>query len=191
MTRRATPAPSSACASTTAALRGYTPITELARARSTERFGVKGLLGPYRPELDADLADAPRYIAGIRDLFQQAGLAGWQDDLALLETQLDEYRAWLRADMLPRARPDNLLPGEVYSEQLRNYGVRATPEQLIADALYSYQLIGSQMDALARTIAEQRRWDDKSLLGMIRRLRRGADTAGPGAHRIPTAPCRG
>jgi hypothetical protein len=65
-------------------IEGYTPITELAMARSTERFGVKGLLGPYRPELDADLADAPRYIAGIRDLFQQAGLAGWEDDLALL-----------------------------------------------------------------------------------------------------------
>lgn len=150
---------------------GYTPIAELARARSTERFGVKGLLGPYRPELDADLADAPRYIAGIRDLFQQAGLAGWEDDLALLETQLDEYRAWLRADMLPRARPDNLLPAEVYSEQLRNYGVRATPEQLIADALYSYQLIRSQMDVLARAIADQRGWDDKSLLGVIRRLK--------------------
>ena len=52
---------------------GYTPITELARARSTERFAVEGLLGPYRPELDADLADAPRYIAGIRDLFQPGG----------------------------------------------------------------------------------------------------------------------
>jgi len=150
---------------------GYTPITELARARSTERFGVKGLLGPYRPELDADLADAARCIAGMRDLFQQAGLAGWEDDLALLETQLDEYRAWLRADMLPRARADNLLPAEVYSDQLRNYGVRATPEQLIADAQYSYQLIRSQMDAQARTIAEQRGWDDKSLLGVIRRLK--------------------
>ena len=150
---------------------GYTPITELARARSTERFAVKSLLGPYRPELEADLADASRYIAGIRDLFQQAGLEGWQEDLALLETQLDEYLAWLRADMLPRARPDNLLPAEVYANQLKNYGVRATPEQLIADAQYSYQLIRSQMDAQARAIAEQRGWDDKSLLGVIRKLK--------------------
>ena len=150
---------------------GYTPITELARARSEERFAVRGLLGPYRPELDADLADAPRYIAGIRDLFQQAGLEGWQEDMALLETQLDEYLAWLRADMLPRARPDNLLPAEVYANQLKNYGVRAAPEQLIADAQYSYQLIRNQMDAQARAIADQRGWDDKSLLGVIRKLK--------------------
>ena len=151
---------------------GYTPITELARARSTERFDVRGLLGPYRTEVETDLADAPRYIAGIRDLFQQAGLQGWEDDLALLETQLADYLDWLRADMLPRARPGNRLPAEVYANNLKNFGVRAKPEQLIADAQYSYQLIRGQMYAKAREIAAQRGWDDKSLLGVIRRLKR-------------------
>jgi len=73
--------------------------------------------------------------------------------------------------MLPRARPDNLLPAEVYANQLKNYGVRAAPEQLIADAQYSYQLIRNQMDAQARAIADQRGWDDKSLLGVIRKLK--------------------
>ena len=151
--------------------KGYTPIAELARARSSERFDVEGLLGPYRGELETDLADAPRYIAGIRDMFEQAGLEGWQDDLALLEQQLAEYATWLRAQMLPRARADSRLPPEAYANNLKNFGVRASPEQLIEEAQYSYQLLRSQMSALARQIAEQRGWDDKGLVPVIRRLK--------------------
>lgn len=151
---------------------GYTPITTLARERSAERFGVQGLLGPYRPEVETDLADAPRYIAGIRDLFEAAGVQGWEQDLAVLETQLDEYLAWLRSEMLPRARADNQLPAEVYANNLKNYGVRATPEQLIAQAQYSFALIRNEMQMLARQIAEQRDWEDRSLLGVIRRFKR-------------------
>lgn len=150
----------------------YTPITELARARSAERFDVPNLLGPYRAKIEKDLADAPRYIAGIRTLFEQAGLQGWEQDLALLETQLAEYLSWLQSDMLPRARTSNLLPREVYVDNLRNYGVRAEPEELIKDAQYSYQLIRNEMKAVARTIAEQRGWEDKSLLGVIHALKR-------------------
>ena len=150
---------------------GYTPITGLARARSSERFDVKGLLGPYRVEVETDLADAPRYVAGIRALFEEAGLEGWEEDLALLETQLAEYQAWVRADMLPRARLGNRLPPQVYANNLKNFGVRTAPEQLIKDAQYSYQLIRNQMQALARYIAEQRGWEDQSLVGVIRRLK--------------------
>jgi len=150
---------------------GYTPITELARARSSERFDVRGLLGPYRGEMETDLADAPRYVAGIRALFEEAGLQGWEDDLALLETQLAEYLAWLQSDMLPRARESNLLPPEVYADNLNNYGVRADPEQLIRDAQYSYQLIRNEMKVVARRIAEQRGWEDQGLLGVIRALK--------------------
>ena len=42
---------------------GFAPITELARARSIERFDTRGLLGPYRAEVETDLADAARYMA--------------------------------------------------------------------------------------------------------------------------------
>lgn len=151
---------------------GYTPVTELARARSVERFSVPNLLGPFRGEIEKDLADAPRYIAGIRALFEEAQLQGWEDDLALLETQLAEYILWLRSDMLPRARASNLLPREVYVDNLKNYGVRAAPEQLIKDARYSYQLIRNEMKALARTVAEQRGWKDQSLLSVLQALKR-------------------
>lgn len=149
---------------------GYTPITELARERSSERFD-DGLLGPYQGEVDKDLSDAPRYVAGVRAFFERAGLSGWQDEFAKLEGQLDDYATWLEAEMLPRARADNKLPPEVYANNLRNFGVRATPEELIQDAQYGYQFIRSEMKALAVRIADERGWEDSDLVTVIRRLK--------------------
>jgi hypothetical protein len=150
---------------------GYTPITELAKARSRERFDVAGLVGPYRGEVEKDLGDAPRYIAGVRGMFERVDLAGWQDEFAKLEEQLTEYSTWVSEEMLPRARPNNQLPAEVYANNLKYYGVRATPEELIAEAQYGYQFIRSEMKALAFRIAEDRGWEDKRLVPVMRKLK--------------------
>jgi uncharacterized protein (DUF885 family) len=149
---------------------GFTPITELAIARSSERFD-DGLLGPYQGEVDKDLSDAARYIAGTRTFFERAGLEGWEDEFAKLEAQLDEYAAWVEAEMLPRARPGNQLPAEVYANNLKNFGVRATPDELIREAQYGYQFIRSEMKALALRIADERSWEDSDLVSVIRRLK--------------------
>lgn len=150
---------------------GFTPITELAKARSSERFGVVGLLGPYMGELEKDLSDAPRYVEGVRAMFERAELTDWEDDFATLEAQLADYTAWLKKEMLPRARAGNQLPPEVYANNLKNYGVRATPEELIAEAQYGYQFIRSEMKALAWRIAERRGWEDKRLVPVMRKLK--------------------
>jgi len=149
---------------------GYTPITELAIARSSERFD-DGLLGPFQGEVDKDLSDAPRYVAGVRAFFERAGLSDWEDEFATLESQLDDYAAWLEEEMLPRARVENQLPAEVYANNLKNFGVRATPEELIQDAQYGYQFIRSEMKALAVRIADERGWEDSDLVTVIRRLK--------------------
>ena len=151
---------------------GYTPITELAMARTRERFGVDGLLGPYRGEVDVDLSDAPRYVAGVRSLFERAGIEGWEEEFARLERQLGEYAAWVEAEVLPRARPDSRLPVEVYANNLKNFGVRATPEELIREAQYGYQFIRSEMKALAVRIADDRGWEDRELVSVMRRLKK-------------------
>ena len=150
---------------------GYTPITELAKARSRERFDVAGLVGPYQGEVEKDLADAPRYIAGVRGMFERVDLADWQEEFTKLEDQLAEYSVWVSEEMLPRARPNNQLPAEVYTNNLKNYGVRATPEELIAEAQYGYQFIRSEMKALAFRIAENRGWEDKRLVPVMRKLK--------------------
>lgn len=150
---------------------GYTPVTELAKARSSERFETPGLLGPYLGELEKDIGDAPRYVAGIKSFFDRAGLEDWEEEFAIFELQLEDYAAWLESEMLPRARADNQLPPEVYADNLKNFGVRATPEELIEEAQYGYQFIRSEMKALAWKIAEDRGWEDKRLVPVMRKLK--------------------
>jgi uncharacterized protein (DUF885 family) len=139
-------------------------------ARSSERF-ADDLLGPFQGEVDKDLSDAPRYVAGVRAFFERAGLSGWEDEFAKLESQLNDYAAWVEQEMLLRAREDNKLPAEVYANNLRNFGVRATPQELIQDAQYGYQFIRSEMKALAVRIADDRDWEDSELVTVIRRLK--------------------
>jgi uncharacterized protein (DUF885 family) len=152
--------------------KGYEPLTDLARKATEARFPVKGLLGPYRGELEADIANAGRMVTGIGELFRESDLTGWEPEFAVLEKQLAAYKAWLETEMLPRARADNQLPEVVYANRLKGYGVQSTPEELITRAQYSYQLIRSEMKALAWRIAEQRGWKDKDLVTVIRRLKK-------------------
>jgi uncharacterized protein (DUF885 family) len=150
---------------------GFTPITELAKARTSERFETPGLQGPYAGELEKDLANAPRYVAGVRAMFERAELEDWEAEFAKLEFQLEDYVTWLGEEVVPRARLNNQLPADVYADNLKNYGVRATPEELIAEAQYSYQFIRSEMKALAYSIAEKRGWEDKRLVPVMRKLK--------------------
>jgi hypothetical protein len=150
---------------------GYTPVSKLAMERTMERIKVPGLLGPYRGELDAELASAQAYLDGIKGLFEASGLQGWESDFALLQTQMAEYHQWLQSELLPRSRDDNQLPPAIYADNLLNFGVRATPEDLIEDALYAYQFIRSEMKALAWRIAEQRKWEDKALVPVMLKLK--------------------
>ncbi|MGH8034595.1 MAG: hypothetical protein ACREO9_05170, partial [Lysobacterales bacterium] len=106
---------------------GTQAITALAEARTAERFNEPGLLGPYRPQLEKDLANVARFRAGMEQVFTESGLEGWQKDLALLNTQLDAYAAWLKAEMLPRARDSHLLPEELYADNLKTFGVDMEP----------------------------------------------------------------
>ena len=152
--------------------KGYTPITELAKERSVERFGVAGLVGPYRGELEQDLANAPRFVAGIKAEFERAGIEGWEEGLDLLEEQLGDYQQWLNDVMMKKARDNNQLPPAVYADNLKGFGVRSTPEELIKEAQYSYQFIRSEMKALAWKIAEQRGWQDKRLIPVMRALKK-------------------
>jgi uncharacterized protein (DUF885 family) len=150
---------------------GFEPLTLQARARTEERMDEPALLAPFRGQLEKDLANIPSYVTGIRSLFENAGLEGWQTDLDILEGQLAAYQRWLEQSLLPRARPTPLLPPAVYADSLKNYGVRQLPEELIEEGQYSYQLLRSEMKSLALRIAEQRGWQARDLVPVIRALK--------------------
>jgi uncharacterized protein (DUF885 family) len=156
----------------TGAASGFRPVTELARERTLERIRADGkLLGPYVGELEKAINDSPTLLAGIRDLLAGSKLAGWESRHALLETQLTEYNEWLKREILPRARKDHRLPPEVYANNLRQYGVDISPEELIGRALTSFAEIRTQMNITAGLVAKERGWPERDYRAVIRRLK--------------------
>ncbi|MGA9575039.1 MAG: DUF885 domain-containing protein [Lysobacterales bacterium] len=151
---------------------GFTPITELAKQRTSERFAETGLLGPYQAELQRDLDNLERYADGLKGLFEASGLEGYQEDLDVLLAQLNDYGDWLKAEMAPRARKDHRLPPELYADNLKNYGVRDDPEDLILAAQFGFQEIKAQMRAVARQIAAQRGWENGDLMYVMAELKK-------------------
>jgi hypothetical protein len=150
---------------------GYEPITELAKDRMRERFEVEGLAGPYRGEVEQDLERGSRFIEGLQGLLAGAELDGWEAPYATLKAQLDEYAAWIRAEILPRARQDYRLPPALYAEALRNWGVDASPEELILTATQGFADIRNEMVALAPLVAEQHGFESTDYRDVIRALK--------------------
>ncbi len=150
---------------------GYTPITELARARTEERMGIEGLSGPFRGQVAQDLERSPTFIDGIEQLLAGADLEGWQKPYAVLANQLREYDDWLRGEMLPRARDDFRLPRAMYDDALRQWGVDAPAEALIEQATQAYMDIRNEMEALAPLVAEAKGYEVTNYRDVIRLLK--------------------
>jgi len=150
---------------------GYEPIVGLAKARTEERFDVNGLNGPYRGEVEQDLERSETFIKGIEDLLAGTDLDGWQAPYEALAGQLRAYNDWVRKEILPKAREDYRLPSELYADALRNWGVDASPEDLIRIATHGYMDIRNEMDVIGRLVAEERGFDSKDYRDVIRRLK--------------------
>ncbi|HSD70010.1 MAG TPA: DUF885 domain-containing protein, partial [Woeseiaceae bacterium] len=150
---------------------GYEPITELAKARTMERFEVEGLVGPYRGQVEQDLERSVTFIDGIEKLLAGTDLEGWQEPYEELASQLREYGDWVRAEILPRARDDFRLPAVMYADALRNWGVDDSPEQLIQTATQGYMDIRNEMDVIGALVAKERGYPTSDYRDVIRRLK--------------------
>jgi uncharacterized protein (DUF885 family) len=150
---------------------GYQPLTDLARTLTEERMPVPGLMTPYKVQVEEDLANSPRFMAGIRQLFQAQGVAGYEESMAALESQIQAYNDWVRETVLPAARDDFRGPPALYRLALEQFGVDAEPDELIADALAGYMEIRNQMQALAPLVASDKGWEVEDYPSVIRKLR--------------------
>lgn len=151
---------------------GSKPIAQLARERTEEKLGRKGLLPPFKGELEQHLADTPRLIAGIRDLFTKSGQKGWEEPMTALEKQLNDYDGWVREKVLPVARTDHRLPPVLYADSLKQFGVDVPPEVLKQRALVAFLEIQNQMQALAPQVAREKKLKVTDYRGVIRELKK-------------------
>ncbi len=151
---------------------GYQPITELARARYEEAAKDPALLGPWIVEAQQYLDNQQRYMDGIEALLKKSGLTGWQKDLQTLRRQVDEYGAWTRSTVLRRARQTSQLPAPLYANNLKQFGVKMDPRELIERASASFVETRTEMRSLARTVAAERKWPSQDYREVIRQLKK-------------------
>ncbi|MBP1473250.1 DUF885 domain-containing protein [Frateuria sp. MAH-13] len=153
---------------------GCTPITEQAKALTTARLSETSLLGPYKGEIEQKLANTPRYVEGIRQLFAKYKLDTPEGKAALdaLDKQLKEYDAWVRSTVLPRARTDFRLPEPLYAYSLKQVGIDIPPEQLMKQAELEFMELRGMMQALAPVVAKAEGIDATDYRDVLKALKK-------------------
>jgi hypothetical protein len=151
---------------------GTRPIATLAQERIRERLSVAGLQGPVKDEIERDLTNSASFLDGLGQLFEKYGIAGWQEPLAKLKEQIAGYNAFVRAEVLPRARTDFREPEELYRYGLKAYGVDMPVEELVSRAEVSFREIQNEMQALAPLVAREKGLTATDYRGVLRELKK-------------------
>ncbi|PWK85825.1 DUF885 domain-containing protein [Fulvimonas soli] len=168
---------------------GCAPITGLAEAQTEARLGDRALLGPYRGEVEQKLANTPRYVAGVRQLFAKYKLDTPAGKAALdaLDAQLKDYDAWVKRTVLPRARADFRLPEPLYAYNLRQVGIDIPPEQLMKQAELEFVELQGALQALAPAVAKAEGIDAADYRDVFKALKQqqlGKDQVMPWYHEV-------
>jgi hypothetical protein len=155
---------------------GYKPFTELLKARELEQIAKPGVIYPSRGEIETELGRNATYIEGIAALFVKYGIQGWQGPYAKLKQQLVGYDAWVRQEMLPKARPDFRMPPERYALAFEEYGIDIPPAKIAAMAHTAFAEYQAQMSVLAAQIAQANGYPDKDYRAVIAQLKKSQIT---------------
>src|SRR5882672_3266122 len=151
---------------------GYKPLTEILKQRVMEQMAKPGVVYPARTEIETELSRNNNYLEGIASLLEEYKLAGWQQPFTKLKTQLVEYDAWTKANVLPKARADFRLPPEEYQLNLEDYGIDIPPSDLAAMAHQAFTDLQAQMKPIAEQIAKERHLASSDYRDVIRELKK-------------------
>ena len=151
---------------------GYKPLAEILKQRVMEQMAKPGVVYPARTEIETELARNSNYMEGIATLLEKYKLTGWQEPLNQLKSQLTEYDAWTKANVLSKARDDFRLPAEEYALNLEDFGIDIPPGQLAAMAHQAFSDIQAEMKPIAEQIAKQRHLPSSDYRDVIRELKK-------------------
>ena len=151
---------------------GYKALTEILKQRVMEQMAKPGVVYPARTEIETELARNGNYLEGIAALLEKYKLTGWQEPYGKLESQLVEYDAWTKANVLPKSRTDFRLPPEEYALHLEDYGIDIPPAQLAAMAHQAFSEIQAEMKPIAAQIAKERHLPSSDYRDVIRELKK-------------------
>jgi len=151
---------------------GFEPLTVQAEERFREKLKTPGLLGPSKLEVDKNLENTQAFITGIGLLLEKYKMAGYQDAFTKLKQQLASYDAFVRAEVLPKARSDFRLPPELYTISLANFGIDYTPDELTRLAHQTFAELQSEMQPIAAKIAKERNLPSSDYRDVIAALKK-------------------
>jgi uncharacterized protein (DUF885 family) len=150
---------------------GFKPIADQLKHRVEDRMAKPGMIYPAKISVETGLSRNALYVEGIASLFKQYGLTGWEDAYATLKTQLTDYDAWVKKEILPKARTDFRQPPELYAMSLENYGIDIPPAQLAEIAHKSFAEYQAEMQTIAAQIAKKHGWPSGDYRDVIKKLK--------------------
>ena len=151
---------------------GTKPITELAISYIRERLNKPNLLAPVKSKVEKDLAQASFFVAGVGTLFEKFKIQGYEPAYAKLKDQLAAWNAFVKSEVLPRARQDFRLPAELYVFRLEQIGIDIPPAELAAKAHLAFTEIQGQMQAVAAQVARDKGLPSSDYRDVIKALKK-------------------
>ncbi|MBZ5650420.1 MAG: DUF885 domain-containing protein [Acidobacteriia bacterium] len=151
---------------------GYKPLADILKQRVMEQMAKPDMVYPARTEIETELARNPNYMEGVATLLEMYKLTDWQEAYNKLKSQLIEYDAWTKANVLPKARNDFRLPSEEYALNLEEYGIDIPPAQVATMAHQAFSELQAEMKPIAEQIAKQRHLPSSDYRDVIRELKK-------------------
>jgi len=151
---------------------GYKPMAEILKQRVEEQMSKPGVVYPARTEIETELGRTSNYVGGMATLLEKYKIEGWQEPYDKLKSQLTEYDAWTKDNVLPKARTDFRLPPEQYALNLEDYGIDIQPDHVAAMAHQAFDEWQAEMKPIAAQIAKERNLPSSDYRDVIRELKK-------------------
>ncbi|MCR8557933.1 DUF885 domain-containing protein [Mucilaginibacter sp. BJC16-A38] len=135
--------------------KGYQPTTELYKQLTLKQIAKPGMIYPSKQAMEVELSRDASMVAGIEELFKKYNITGYEQAYAAIKKQLEDYDAWVKATVQPKARTDFRLPPEEYKLALEGYGIDIPPAELAKMAHAAFTDIQNQMKPLAEQVAKK------------------------------------
>lgn len=151
--------------------KAYKPITAILISREQEQLVKPDMIYPSKQQMEVQLSRNASIVDGIEELFKKYQQTGWEQSFALLKKQLQDYDAWVKANILPKARTDYRLPPEEYKLALEGFGIDIPPADLAKMAHDTFTNLQNQMKPLAAQLAKKYRLPSSDYRDVIKYLK--------------------
>jgi uncharacterized protein (DUF885 family) len=151
---------------------GYKPFTDRLKERESEQIAKPNVIFPSKEEIETDLGRNSNYVEEIATLFKKYQLAGWEPAYEKLKVQLADYDAWVKTNILPKARTDFRLPPEKYALAFEGYGIDIPPATIAKMARAAFTQYQNEMAPLAAQVAKANGYPSNDYRAVIAELKK-------------------